>query len=319
MIKKILKWTAIVILTPIAIILTLVPLRQKLKYEAPFPEISASKDSAVIAYGKHLVFGPAHCMDCHSTANNDSLLNLGQEVPLSGGVAFHLPVGDIYSKNITPDKETGIGKYSDEAIARILRYGVHADGRAVYEFMSFHDASDEDLTAIISYLRSAPAVKKEVPQHELNFMGNLVQAYMIKPNGPHGEVPKTVVKDTTAGYGKYLAHNIANCNGCHTARDLAGNAIGQPFAGGTPMEERLGIFFPPNITPDSTSRIFNWSQENFMARFRLGRIVEGSPMPWSAYKGMTDDELKAIYNYLQTVDPVHTEVVSTFKPKLAKK
>ncbi|MRG45027.1 cytochrome C [Chitinophaga sp. SYP-B3965] len=318
MIKKILKWTALVVLTPIAIILLLVPFRQKLKYEAPFPEIKASKDSAVIAYGKHLVFGPAHCMDCHSTANNDSLLSLGQEPSLTGGYKFSLPLGDIYSKNITPDEETGIGKYSDAAIARILRYGVHADGRAVYEFMSFHDASDEDLTAIISYLRSAPSVKKEVPQHDLNFMGNLVQAYMIKPNGPHGEIPKSVVKDTSASYGKYLAHNIANCNGCHTARDLAGNSIGEPFAGGTPIEERLGSFTPPNITPDSTSRIFNWSQENFIARFRLGKIVEGTPMPWSAFKGMTDNELKAIYKYLQTLQPVHTEIASTFKPKEAK-
>lgn len=318
MIKKILKWTALVVLTPIAIILLLVPFRQKLKYEAPFPDIKASKDSAVIAYGKHLVFGPAHCMDCHSTANNDSLLNLGQEPSLSGGYKFHLPVGDIYSKNITPDEETGIGKYSDAAIARILRYGVHADGRAVYEFMSLHDASDEDLTAIISYLRSATPVKKEIAQHDLNFMGNLVQAYMIKPNGPHGEVPKSIVRDTSATYGKYLAMNIANCNGCHTARDLAGNYTGEPFAGGTPMEESIGTFTPPNITPDSTSRIFSWSQENFIARFRLGKIVQGSPMPWSAFKGMSDDELKAIYNYLQTLKPVHTEIASTFKPKEVK-
>ena len=318
MIKKILKWTAIIVLTPIAIILLLTPFRQKLKYDAPFPDIKASKDSAVIARGKHLVFGPAHCMDCHSTANNDSLLNLGQDIPLTGGVVFKLPVGDIYSKNITPDKETGIGKYSDEAIARILRYGVHADGRAVYEFMAFHDASDEDLTAIISFLRSRPAVKNEVPKHDLNFMGNLVQAYMIKPNGPHGDVPKSVVEDSSAGYGKYLAHNIANCNGCHTARDLAGNAIGELFAGGSPIEERLGTYLPPNITPDSSSRIFNWSEENFIARFRLGRIVEGSPMPWSAYKGMSDTELKAIYNYLQTLKPVRNVIASTFTPKEAK-
>ena len=71
----------------------------------------------------------------------DSLLKLGQDVPLTGGFVFDLPVGKIYSKNITPDKETGIGDYTDAEIARALRYGVHADGTVVYDFMPFHNMS----------------------------------------------------------------------------------------------------------------------------------------------------------------------------------
>ena len=183
--------------------------RQNVKYEAPYPDIIASTDSAVIARGKHLVFSSAHCIDCHNKQNSDSLINLGQEVPLSGGVAFELPVGTIYSKNITPDKETGIGRYSDGEIARALRYGVHPNGTAVFDFMPFHNTSDEDLTAIISYLRAQKPVKNKVPGHELNAIGKAVNAFMVKPVGPTGEVPKSVVPDTTAVYGKYLVLSVA--------------------------------------------------------------------------------------------------------------
>ena len=107
--------------------------RQNLKYDAPYPDVHASKDTAVIARGKHFVYGLAHCINCHSTANADSLIEAGREVPLSGGFAFDLPVGTIYSKNITPDKETGIGNLTDGEIARVLRFGVHPNGDPVYD------------------------------------------------------------------------------------------------------------------------------------------------------------------------------------------
>jgi hypothetical protein len=90
-------------------------------------------------------------------------MDAGKEVPLSGGFAFVLPVGTIYSKNITPNKETGIGNLTDGEIARTLHYGAHANGDPVYDFMPFHNMSDEDLTAIISYLRSMPLVKNKYP------------------------------------------------------------------------------------------------------------------------------------------------------------
>lgn len=128
--------------------------RQNLRYKAPYPNIMASTDSAIIARGRHLVFGPAHCINCHNPNNPDSLFALGQEIALTGAVAFNLPVGTIYSKNITPDKATGIGNYNDAEIARSLRYGVHPDGTAVYDFMPFHNLSDEDLRAVISWLRA---------------------------------------------------------------------------------------------------------------------------------------------------------------------
>jgi mono/diheme cytochrome c family protein len=301
--KKILKWAALVLFVLVAIVVLTVTVRQNLKYDAPYPDIKASTDSAVIARGKHLVFSSAHCINCHSRNNPDSLLSLGQDVPLTGGVLFDLPVGKIYSKNITPDRETGIGKFSDGEIARSLRYGVHPDGTVVYDFMPYHNTSDEDLTAIISYLRSQKPVRNEVPKNNLNLLGYAVRAFLIKPAGPNGEVPKSVERDTTAAYGKYLALNVAECNGCHTKRNLAGVYTGEPFAGGNNIDG----FITPNLTPDSSGRIFNWSKQNFIDRFHAGKVYPKSPMPWNSFKRMTNEELTAIYHYLRTLRPVKTE------------
>ncbi|HEU4609047.1 MAG TPA: cytochrome c, partial [Chitinophagaceae bacterium] len=171
MIKKIAKWTGIVLAILVGGIAITTILRQHLTYDAPYPEITASTDSGVISRGRHLVYGPGHCVDCHSVANADSILKTGHDVPLIGGFKFDLPVGVIYSKNITPDPETGIGKFSDREIARALRYGVHPNGEPVYDFMPFHNTSDEDLQAIISFLRSQPAVKNSIPDNDLNILG----------------------------------------------------------------------------------------------------------------------------------------------------
>jgi mono/diheme cytochrome c family protein len=303
MIKTIAKWTGIVLAILVGGIAITTILRQHLTYDAPYPEITASTDSGVISRGRHLVYGPGHCVDCHSVANADSILKTGHDVPLIGGFKFDLPVGVIYSKNITPDPETGIGKFSDREIARALRYGVHPNGEPVYDFMPFHNTSDEDLQAIISFLRSQPAVKNSIPENDLNILGNIVKAYMIKPVGPTGEVPKSVKADSSAEYGHYLAHSVANCVGCHTKRDISGAYTGEPFAGGGPMEERLGTFIPPNLTQHPSGRIYGWSSQQFIERFRKGRQLQGSPMPWNSFQRMSDTELTAIYNYLVTIKP----------------
>lgn len=299
------KWTGIILLVLILGVTITVMARQNMKYERPYPSITASTDTAVILRGKHLVFGAAHCADCHSKTNADSLLKLGQDVPLTGGFVFDLPVGKIYSKNITPDKETGIGNYTDAEIARTLRYGVHADGTVVFDFMPFHNMTDEDMTAVISYLRAQKPVKNKIPDHNLNLLGNAVKAFMVKPVGPDGEVAKQMTKDSSAAYGKYLATSVANCSGCHTQRDLSGTFTGEWFAGGNEIEG----FITPNITTDSSSRVFGWSQQNFVDRFRMGRLIPRSPMPWSSFQRMDDEELKAIYAYLKTLKPVRTKEI----------
>lgn len=296
------KWTGIILLFLILGITFTVMGRQNIKYDRPYPAITATTDTNVIMRGKHLIFGAAHCADCHSKANADSLLKLGQDVPLTGGIVFDLPVGKIYSKNITPDKETGIGNYTDAEIARALRYGVHPDGRVVFDFMPFHNMTDEDLTAVISYLRAQKPVQNKVPDNELNVLGKAVKAFMVKPVGPDGEVEQRITKDSSAEYGKYLTNAVANCKGCHTERTLSGEFTGEPFAGGNDIDG----FITPNITPDSSSRVFGWSQKNFVDRFRMGRVIPKSPMPWESFGRMNDEELKAIYKYLKTVKPVKT-------------
>lgn len=309
--KKLLKaakWTAIFIVLIIVSLAVIIASRQNLTYDAPYPDIKASKDSAVIARGRHLVISSAHCIDCHHRGDDaDSFLRLGLDVPLSGGGRFDLPVGTIYSKNITPDMETGIGKFTDGEIARALYYGVHPDGTVVYDFMPFHNMSKEDMTAVISYLRSQKPIHYKVPENHLNMIGYAVKAFMVKPVGPKGPIVYMVQQDTTAEYGGYLVNNVANCSGCHTQRSLAGEFTGAYLAGGNPMETPgKPTLTPPNLTPDPSSRIYGWTKETFINRMHMGKLIAHSHMPWNCYKNMTDDELTAIFAYLQTVKPQHT-------------
>ena len=277
--------------------------RQNLEFDGPYPNVKSSTDSSVIARGKELVFGPAHCADCHSTVNADSLLALGQEVSLSGGYEFNMPIGKIYTRNITPDSTTGIGRYTDAQIARALRYGIGPNGSAFFDFMPFHNTSDEDLSAIISYLRAQKPVKKEIPEHEFNTMGKVIKAFLIKPVGPEGEVPVSVKRDSSAEYGKYLAVAVSNCSGCHTKRDMMTGAFtGELFAGGLEIEGLI----TPNLTTDTSSRIYTWDQQQFIKRFREGKKIKQSPMPWNSFKRMSDADLIAIYKYLKTLPPMKT-------------
>lgn len=286
--------------------------RQHRKFDAPFPNVKTSTDSAVISRGQALVFGPAHCADCHGAKADEAKVERGELVPLSGGRVFDLPLGKLYAPNLTPD-QTGIGGLTDKEIARALRYGVRKDGTALFDIMPFHNTSDEDLTAIISFLRAQLPVQNQVPENDFNFLGKAVKALVIKPVYPDGIVPKMIRKDSTAEYGKYLAVSVANCRGCHTNRDLMSGAFtGPDFGGGLAfdVETDSGTFqlVTPNLTPHSTSRIYGWSQKQFIDRFRKGKMQHGTHMPWGPFSRMSDDELKAIYKFLQTVKPVENKV-----------
>lgn len=306
--KKILKWTGIVILFIIGGLSITVMARQHLKYDTPYPNIKASTDSTIIAKGRHIVLGPGHCIDCHSNLKNvDSVLKLGQEPSLTGGHEFDLPFGKFYTRNLTPDKETGIGDLTDQEIARILRYSVKKNGETVLPFMPFQNMSDEDLTAVISYLRSTKPVANKVPDHQYNVLGRVIKAFLIKPMNPTEPIQASVKADTSAAYGKHLVMAVANCNECHTKRDGIGDYVGEPLAGGTKFEEEgKPTLTSPNLTPHPSGRIYGWSQEIFIQRFRMGKLIPYSHMPWESFARMSDDELKAIYNYLRTLKPVDT-------------
>lgn len=316
--KKVFKWLIISFLIFVVVLAVVVASKQNTKYDAPYPKITISTDSAVLARGEYLVYGPGHCADCHGKVDMIDAKERGDIVPLEGGFTFILPVGKVHTPNITPDVETGIGKYKTEELARALRYGVKPNGSVLIDFMPFHNTSDEDLSAIFSYLKTMQPVKHKVPEHEWNMLGYIVKAFAIKPVGPDGEVVKSIQPDTTIAYGKYLANSVANCRGCHTNRDLkTGAFIGPDFAGGFQMESPLDpanyACVTPNITPDpETGRMIGWTEETFITRFRSGKAIKHSAMPWGPFKRMSDNDLKAIFRYLQTIKPVKNKIDKTF-------
>lgn len=317
---SILKWVGISLGAIVVLFIVVVYALQGKTFDAPSPAIAASTDSTVIARGKHLVYGPAHCNFCHGSWDDLPKIMAGETVDLKGGNAFQLPLGIIRTPNITSDRETGIGAVSDAHIARALRYGVDRDGHALFDFMPFHNLSDEDLTAVISYLRTLQPVHHPVVRREINFAGKAVNAFLIEPVGPDGDPPKSVTPDSTAAYGKYLAHSVANCVGCHTQRNMMTGAFtGKPFAGGLDMDSDLRrdlVFTTPNLTPDkATGKMADWTEDEFILRFRAGALEEGTVMPWGAFMNMSDMELKAIYRYLKTVPPVVNEVKQIVRKK----
>jgi mono/diheme cytochrome c family protein len=280
-----------------------VQVRSGRTHEAPLPELKASTDPAVIARGRELVYGPAHCGICHAPGDRIAEAEKGAELPLAGGMTFALPIGTFVSPNLTPDPETGIGKYSDGEIARALRHGVGPDGRMLFPIMPFQHLSDEDLVAILSYLRSQEPVVAARPKPQLTFLGKVLWAFVLQPAGPQQAVPKSVTRDSSAEYGKYLAESVANCVGCHTDRDLSTGAfVGDPYSGGFVMDERhrgAKVYVTPNITGhEKTGVLARYTEDGFVARMRAGTAIEGTPMPWASFAKMSDDDLRALYRHL---------------------
>jgi mono/diheme cytochrome c family protein len=306
--KTTLKILGIVVVL-ICLFLIYVQLTFRQQFAREITGIKSSSDSSVIARGKYLVMGAAHCYSCHIP---DSIRRQGKREPMIGGNVLETPFATFFTPNITSDFETGIGKFSDEELAASIRYNINHKNRAMVGFMSYNGMSDDDIASIISYLRATPPVRNEVPEHDYNIVGKILMRFLIKP-----VVPKVVpVKpDTTAEYGEYLAYHVMNCNGCHTNRSATGAFIGEPFSGGHSWELEDGTYTAANLTPDdSTGRIAKWSQETFIQRFRAGRILENSPMPWDAYQILSDSDLTAIYQFLAQLKPVPNDV-TTFAKK----
>jgi len=308
--KKTIK-IVLAILVPVSLFLLYVQFSYLRVFEAPvITGISARPDSATIERGKYLVLGAAHCYTCHMP---DSLLQKGMKEPMMGGYVFDTPFAQFNTPNLTSDVETGIGSYTDEQLARAVRYHINHDGHAMVGFMSYNAMSDDDLAAVVSYLRTVPAVKNKVPAHNYNMLGKILMRFMVEP--VKAEV-QNVTPDSTAEYGKYLAYNVTNCNGCHTQRDGMGQIVGKPMAGGSTWDYEDAVYTSPNLTfNDSTGRIVTWSRQEFINRFRMGKIFPHTPMPWGAYQSLSDRDLSALYKFLKSLDPVHNEIKETYSPK----
>lgn len=314
MLRRILLFVVVLLVLAVAAAAAYVASRQNLKFDAPYPEIAASTDSAVVARGEYLLGAVADCAACHGDpARRDSLM-AGAHVPLSGGFHWEIPPGKFYARNITPDSATGIGALSDAAIARALRHGVGHDGRALLPFMEMQGLSDEDLVAVISYLRRQEPVRHLVPAHEYTLLGKVVRATLLaNPVGPSGTPPKVSPRGATVENGRYLADAVALCWACHTQRDMvSGKLVGPRYGGATGFTEASDpahVWAPPNLTKDpGTGVLGRMNEEQFVARFRAGRLIAGSPMPWEHFSRMTDDDLRAIYRFLETLPPVKNDV-----------
>lgn len=322
MLRKVLLTLLVLIVVLVAGVSAFVGLCQNLTFDAPYPPVEASTDSALIARGRYIVRAAAPCAGCHGDPAQAEANRAGTDVPLSGGYRFDIPPGKFHVRNITPDPETGIGRVEPRAIARALRTNVGHDGRALLPFMEFQGFSDEDLAATVSYLYSQPPVRNPVPSHEYSPLGRVIRATVLaNPVGPKETPPAQSPRGATVENGRYLVESVSLCGACHTARNpMTGEFTGPHLGGSRDFEsDSVRSWSPPNITRDAkTGVLARFSEDAFVARFRAGRLLPGSPMPWEAYSQMSEEDVRAVHQYLMTVPPAENDVGPPVGPKTKK-
>jgi len=276
-----------------------------------------------VAQGKYLsIIGG--CVECHTPYPADfdpaSLTSLDVLYSLAGGAdktrlfaggqPFDLgPLGVVFSKNLTPDLETGLGNWTDEEIKTAFQTGVSKDGLHLFPLMPFHylnSMADSDASAIVAYLRTLAPVVNQVPRPQLLPSEALPQ--LPRQTGVVAPDPKD-----TAARGRYLLTSVIACGDCHTPADPQTGApiMEKYFAGGQPFEGPWGIVYGGNITPDKTTGIGSWSDADIKRLIKTGVRPDGRQvvlMPWQLFASLTDDDLNAVVNYLRSVPAVSREV-----------
>lgn len=277
-----------------------------------------TSSSARLERGRYIAEDVAGCMDCHSPhdwTKHDAPIPDGME-----GAGEYFPIGGLPGKisapNLTPDRETGAGSWSDDQLARAIREGIGHDGRALFPIMPYphyRSMSDEDLASVIVFLRSLKPVHNSVPPTKLIFPVN----YLIRgvPQPLTAPVPSPDLS-TPLKCGAYLV-NMAACSDCHTPQDAHGMPLaGLDFAGGFILEGPWGKVASANITPDP-SGISYYDDALFVQVMRTGYVKArelNQIMPWIAYRGMTDGDLASIFAYLRTLQPISHRVDNTEPP-----
>lgn len=291
-------------------------------FDAPYPAITASRDPKVITRGRYIAYGAAHCVNCHTPSSQNEAIEAGATPLLTGGRAFKGPFGSVTTPNLTPDTETGIGRYTDAELARAIRHSVKPNGQALLPFMQTQHFSDEDLTAVISFLRSQPAVRNPaaLAGRQFNLLGKALIAFAIKPAGPTRPVLTHTPPEGTEESGEYLATSLASCDSCHTKRNLLTGAYETPrFSGGMtfPVDEQH-VIVTPNLTPAKAGRITTWTEEQFVGRFGVGVGIKGTHMPWKQYQTLTETDVRSIYRYLRTLKPIEEDRGPVLQSRKAK-
>jgi mono/diheme cytochrome c family protein len=298
MLKKVLKWIGLILgslggLLVLAVIVLYIIGGSKLGqvYHIPQETLTVPTDAEAIARGEVLV-NVSGCTGCHSP-------NLGGEIFFDD-----VMMGTFAAPNLTSG-QGGVGSaYTDADWERAIRHGVRPDGTGLILMPSerFTHYSDEDVAALIAYLKSVPPVDHEPPALTFGPLGHLLITLdaiqpapeMIDPATAH---PATAPSGATAERGQYLTQ-IGDCAGCH----------GEGLVGRSPEEAPPPA--GPNLTPSGD--LGSWSEADFVKTIRTGVTPTGDSldpmeMPWPNYARLSDEDLKAIYLYLQSLPPAPTQ------------
>jgi len=255
--------------------------------------------------GAYLVNGIGNCGNCHSPQEPDGTLS---GPPLSGGKALLAKAFTAYPPNLTPDIETGLGRWTEDQIVTAIREGRRPDGTLLRPPMPvafYRGMSDRDAHAIAVYLRSLQPVKSKVP--DSHYSGPVPASY----GGPVNGVPDPAPADRVA-YGRYLAQ-IGHCLLCHTPRDAneKPDIVHFAGAGGAIIRGVFGEIVSPNITPDTHTGIGTWSDQQIADALTKGVRPDGSqlasPMPWRYLSTLRQRDVDALVAYLRSLKPIARE------------
>jgi mono/diheme cytochrome c family protein len=270
-----------------------------------------------LARGKYLSDHVVGCTTCHSKRDWTKFSGpIDPETLGAGGDAFNLgPAGILYAKNITP---AAIGSWTDGELLRAVTQGVSRDGTPLFPLMPyphFGALDEEDIHAVLAYVRSFKAIESTPKPRQLNFPLNLIVRTIPAAN-TFGSRPAT---DDKVAYGRYMT-KAALCTECHTPIDGRGTPLpGMEFAGGLELLETGDRVRAANITPDANTGIGSWTEQQFIDKFKgfekptnvtlaEHERAQNTVMPITAYAGMTREDLGAIYAYLRTLKPVVNRV-----------
>lgn len=282
---------------------------------------------ARLARGTYLMENLLSCKHCHSSGDTE---RFGMPLPpggspFTGGIVLDRSFtgfpGVVQAPNITPDVETGIGSWTDGELIRAIREGIKRDGTPIFPMMPYSDLralSDEDVRAVVVYLRSQRPVRLASRKAELDFPVNLLMR--LDPEPVKGPVQAPDPGDRLA-WGGYLVR-IAGCKKCHTPMDKGSLVESEAFSGGMVFEIPTGQgrrrVVTANITPDPTGYFGRATKEEWIGRVRSFVPMRDNPprvqpglntmMLWLQYAGLSDDDLGAIYDFMKTVRPVRKTV-----------
>jgi len=283
------------------------------------PDISIEATPDRIARGDYIANHVALCMDCHST--RDWSIFTGPPVPGTqgiGGERFDQNMGFpgvFYSRNITP---YGLKDWTDGEIFRAITTGVSKDGSALFPimpYMGYRKLDKEDVYSVIAYLRSLDPVESTPATSKADFPMSLI-INTIPGEADFVDIPD---KNDRVEYGGYLL-TMASCYECHTQAEQGNLIMEMYLAGGRDFIGPWGTVRSANLTQDKKTGLGNWTETQFVARFKMHvdssfvapKVGEGdfqTIMPWIMYAGMEEDDLKAIFAYLQTIEPIENQVV----------